>query len=372
MEPPRHIGAERLPALDGLRGVAALLVAAVHFQHFEPWFELPWLGGSGILSEGHLWVDLFFVLSGFVLAHVHADGFRRGPPGWDRVRAFWWARVARVYPLHLAALLLLGGLVAAGFVQPLGRDGRCYGVRELAASLALVHAWGTTDGLCWNVPSWSIGAEATAYALFPWLVPLVAGIRRRWRPLVPVVCIASLSALALANGDGGLNVHHDLGAVRCLPSFVLGIWIFGEKEAGAAWQRAVRGDAGCLSAGAAVVLLMHRGGPDALTVAAMALVVAGLSGNRGIAGRTFGGRAFARLGAVSYAVYMLHWPLLLVADSSLDAWLPAREAPPTRLVQAALYAGFFSVLLAVSTAAHHWLELPARRRLRHGPAASRP
>ena len=372
MGPVRHIGAERLSALDGLRGVAALLVVVVHFQHFNPWFERPWLGGSGILSKAHLAVDLFFVLSGFVLAHVYADTFRRGPLGRDRIWAFWWARFARVYPLHLAVLLLLVGLVAAGFVRPVGHDGRCYDARNLVASLALVHAWGTTYGLCWNVPSWSIGAEATAYALFPWLVPLVAGARRLWRPLVPVACIASLSALALVAGDGGLNLHHDLGAVRCLPSFVLGIWLFLEKEAGAGWQRALQSDAGCLLAGVSVVLLMHFGAPDVPIVAAMALVVAGLSGNPGLPGRVFGGRLFAWLGAISYAVYMLHWPLLLVVVSVLEAWFPAREAPPTEAVQAGLYALFFAALLVVSTAAHHLLELPARRWLRRGRVASRP
>ena len=276
-ETTRRMGTERLSALDGLRGVAALLVVVVRFAHFGPWFEQPRSGGSGLLSKGHLAVDLFFVLSGFVLAHVYAHAFRHGPPDWGGVRAFWWARFARVYPLHLAALLLLVALVAVGFVRPVGHDGHCYDAKNLVASLALVHAWGTTYGLCWNVPSWSIGAEATAYALFPWLVPAVVGVRRRRRALVPVACIASLAALAATAGGGGLNLHHDFGAVRCLPSFVLGIWLFLEKEAGAGWQRAVRGDAGCLLAGASVVLLMHLGAPEVPIVAAMALVVAGLS-----------------------------------------------------------------------------------------------
>lgn len=370
MQATRHTEAERLSALDGLRGIAALLVVVLHFQHFNPWFDLPGLGGSEVLTQSYLWVDLFFVLSGFVLAHVYADGFRRGPPGWGQVRSFWLARFARVYPLHLAALLLLAGLVAVGFIQSLGRDGRCYDAWNLAASLALVHVWDTTYGLCWNVPSWSIGAEAAAYALFPWLIPLVAGARRLWRPSVPIACVASLSVLALTAGGGTLAIHHDMGALRCLPSFVLGIWLCQEKEAGAGWQRAVQSDAGCLWAVAAVALSMHFGVPDVLTVGAMALVVAGLAGNRGAPGRVFGGRPFAWLGAISYAVYMLHWPLLLVLISVLEAWFPARQTPPGEAVQAAMYALFFAVLLAVSAAAHRLLELPARRWLRRGQRAS--
>lgn len=357
---------ERLSALDGLRGIAALLVVVFHFRHFGPWFGLPWVGGSEFLNKGYLWVDLFFVLSGFVLAHVYAHGFRHGLPRWDQVRTFWWARFARVYPLHLAALLLLIGLVAVGFIQPLGHNGRCYDLWNLAASLGLVHVWGLTTGLCWNVPSWSIAAEAAVYALFPWLVPLVMGMPRRWRRLVPVACIAGLVALVVIVGKEGLNIHHTLGALRCLPSFILGLWIFHEKEAGAGWQRAVQTDTGCLLAGVSVILLMHHGAPDILIVTAMALLVAGMAGNQGTFGGMLSAWPFVWLGAISYAVYMLHWPLLLIAASLLELWFPAQEEPFSRPIRAMLYAAYLSVLLAVSTLTYHFLEVPARRRLRQG------
>lgn len=357
---------ERLSPLDGLRGIAALLVVVFHFRHFGPWFGLPWSESSEFLHKGYLWVDLFFVLSGFVLAHVYARGFRRGPPRWDQVRAFWWARFTRVYPLHLAALLLLIGLVAVGLVQPLGHNGRCYDLWNLVASLGLVHVWGVTDGLCWNVPSWSIAAEAAVYAMFPWLVPLLMGMPRRWQRLVPVACIAGLVALVVIVGKEGLNIHHTLGAARCLPSFILGIWIFHEKDAGTRWQRAVQTDTGCVLAGVAVILLMHHGAPDVLIVTAMALLVAGMAGNHGTPGRLLGAPLFVWLGAISYAIYMLHWPLLLVMASLLELWLPGQEEPFSRPLKAMLYAIYFSVLLAVSTATYHFLEVPARRRLRQG------
>jgi len=367
MKPTCDIIAGRMLTLDGLRGMAALLVVIVHFQHFDPWFELPWLGVSDLLIKGYLWVDLFFVLSGFVLAHVHAGSFQHWLPSWERIWTFWWARFARVYPLHFAVLLLLVGLVAVGFIQSASHeDGRCYDPANLATSLGLVHAWGTTNGPCWNVPSWSISAEATAYALFPWLVPLVRGIQQRWRPLVPVGCLALLSALAwgAGSGNGELNFHHNLGTVRCLPSFTLGIWIFLEVKREARWQQVLQSDVGCLLSGTLIILLMHHSAPDVLTVIAMALTVAGMAGNQGIPGRMFSSRPLAWLGTISYAIYMLHWPLLLVTVSLLEVWLPTQENSPTQVVKVTLYAFFFSILLAISTAAYYLLELPTRFWLR--------
>ncbi|WP_162937572.1 acyltransferase family protein [Indioceanicola profundi] len=371
MEPPRQIMADRLAALDGLRGIAALLVALLHFKHFGPWFEVPWLGGTQLIQKGYLWVDLFFVLSGFILAHVHAGEFLDGPVRWNRVRGFWWARFARVYPLHIATLALLIGLVATGMVEGGNRSvGRCYDPGNLAASVVLLNAWGVTDGLCWNVPSWSISAEAAAYALFPWLVPLVMLVPRGWHMVLPAACIGTLTLLAEGLGQGRLNLHHDFGVVRCLPSFILGIWLFREWRSGARWLRLVQTDTGCVLAGATVALLMHHGVHDELTVAAMALLVAGLSGNRGSAGRVFGSRPLVWLGSISYAAYMLHWPLLLVMWALLQAWFPGQESSPGYLAEIALYAVFFTLLLAVSAASYRLVEVPARHWLRtHRPGA---
>ncbi|MFM2041443.1 MAG: hypothetical protein RLY86_19 [Pseudomonadota bacterium] len=374
--------AERLPTLDALRGIAALAIVIYHFQHFGPWFDLSWLGGTGLLHRSYLWVDLFFILSGYVLAHVYAGriGTAAGPDGRDRrraIQAFWVARIAKLYPLHLTALLMIAALAASGLVEgddP--REGRCYGGGNLVASLLLVQAWGTTGGLCWNVPSWSISAEMGAYFLFPLLLPLVRRLERPLFLLLPLPLIGLLVWLVEGPGGGRLSLHYDFGMVRCLPSFILGLWLQrlcggqgagpgARPGAGAGPIRCLTGDGGCLAVLAALLVSLHVQAHDALSVAVMGVLVGCVAVNRGRVRRLSATRLPLWLGAISYAVYLLHWPLLLATHGLLGHLFPDQAGwPPGRGSEMGLYAAYLTLLLALATLCHHRLEGPARRWLR--------
>src|SRR5258708_36506153 len=94
---------DQLSSLTPLRGVAALWVVIFHFCWHIPTIHPERY--TGAVYKGYLAVDVFFVLSGFVITHVYKDGFARRVTAW-RYRNFLKARVARLYPLHLTALLL--------------------------------------------------------------------------------------------------------------------------------------------------------------------------------------------------------------------------------------------------------------------------
>src|SRR5215472_15992241 len=83
-----------LPSLTGLRGVAAVVVVLYHAQILRTGVRV----GSGI-ARGYLAVDLFFLLSGFVLAHVYGARIAASP--WREIGPFFWARFAKIYPIHL-------------------------------------------------------------------------------------------------------------------------------------------------------------------------------------------------------------------------------------------------------------------------------
>ncbi|MBO9579439.1 MAG: acyltransferase [Sphingobium sp.] len=97
-----------------LRGIAALLVVIYHMQ-FGTDVRLFW--EVDFFRRGYLWVDLFFILSGFVISYTAKLGNHR----WPEIKAFWQARFARIYPLHFFALTVLVGVIA---VETLG--GRCW------------------------------------------------------------------------------------------------------------------------------------------------------------------------------------------------------------------------------------------------------
>ena len=168
-----------LLALTSIRGIAAWWVVLFHMRLLL----VPWLpvGAIRVLDHGNLAVDLFFVLSGFVIALNYGE---RLAGDWRATGDFLFRRFARIYPLHLLILggfaLYAGGAILFGSATLAGQDPGYF-----LASLFLVQNWGFTDALRWNVPAWSISTEALAYLLFPVLVRLLPAIRRSSRRCAP-------------------------------------------------------------------------------------------------------------------------------------------------------------------------------------------
>lgn len=155
----------RIADLTCCRAVFALWVYLYHldlqlrpgagFGPFEP-----------LVRRGYLGVDGFFVLSGSVLALAHPELV----PAWPQLREFWLKRLRRIYPVHLAMIVLLIVLLGGGalaHVYPRNPDR--FGLGELARHLLLVHGWGASDRWAWNYPSWSISTEWAGYLAFPML-----------------------------------------------------------------------------------------------------------------------------------------------------------------------------------------------------------
>jgi peptidoglycan/LPS O-acetylase OafA/YrhL len=122
-----------------------------------------------VIWQGHLAVDFFFLLSGFILAYTYvtAEGRLRGTR-----REFWVARIARIYPVYLLGLLL-------GLYPNLASGVHLRGlVFSAGAHIFLIHAW-LPSTLAWNRPSWSLSVGALFYAVLPLILPRVEGWRRR-------------------------------------------------------------------------------------------------------------------------------------------------------------------------------------------------
>src|SRR5262245_48711911 len=180
-------GKVQLPALTGLRAFAALLVLCLHAVENFP----NRLADNALVGHGYLGVDLFFILSGFIIAHVYLHELvpLRAQP----LRVFLWHRFIRLFPAHATVLLALVALVAAAqaagvtFHEPQG-----WNWRDLPWHFLMVHAWGVTDVAGWNSPSWSISAEWFAYLLFPGVAAAALALPRR--AVLPLAFAALLSA----------------------------------------------------------------------------------------------------------------------------------------------------------------------------------
>ncbi|MFT3905565.1 MAG: acyltransferase [Steroidobacteraceae bacterium] len=351
---------KEIRALTGLRGIAALIVFLTHTRDT--------LAGRGLqidvpallerlVFRGGPQVDIFFVLSGFILTLIYRDNFR------DCVTASSWIefqqrRLARIYPLHLFMLLLvlafvmLARLTGAYVINGLDR----FTLSSLPAHLLLVHAWGFLPGNgTWNPPSWSISIEFLAYLLFPFFLHFVTGFATR-RALAFFFMVVAAGLLANWATPWGLTGF--AGIARGLSEFALGcatVYLMAGRLA--TFLRGTLGGIAALSLLAAAFSLT----PDigfAIGLAAAPLLLA-LTGDS-LVSAFFGNRVIYFLGEISYSVYMAHFLF-----SSIAYRLISIQWMQTGTVQLLLgLTGIVAFVLLVSTATYYGIERPGRDLLR--------
>jgi peptidoglycan/LPS O-acetylase OafA/YrhL len=296
-------------AIDGLRSLAVLYVIVFHaswWSHLAP---------TQLFRNGYLAVELFFPISGFVIAAVYSEAITDGAS----YARFMVKRFFRIYPLHLAVLAAFVALELARVVLAAARGGVTgappfTGERSLdllVQQVFLVHAW-KFDGLFgWNAPSWSISTEFLAYILFGAVAVAAAPLRRFLHPVVGFALAGVLYAGMLAQW-GTLNAPAPV--VRCLAGFVLGAAVFGVARRTQLSQRFAQLAAGTRNAVelavalATLAALATLSGIYAAAVVvplfAVAIFLAQVQG--GPVSRLLATRPFAFLGRISYSLYMVH------------------------------------------------------------------
>ena len=337
-----------LPALTGVRGVAAWFVVLYHIRGAAGGQLPEWL--IAILAKGYLAVDLFFMLSGFVLWLNYSNKLRQG--GFAAAPQFLARRIARIWPLHL--LILAGAVAFAAILQASGRPNPAqFPWTELPLHILLIQNWGLTSALGWNDPAWSISCELAAYLLFP-LLALVADWRRLSDGVLAGIVVATAIGLHWLMRDQP-NLGSDIprfGLARALAEFLIGTLVCALWSS---WREQPRRP---LLASIAVSLLssaalLTGAMPETLAVpflfAALLLALALAPAN------PLGSRPLHYLGEISYATYLLHFLLFILFKLLFVSDASAVPLPLLGLFLALTFAG--SVLL------HHFVESPAQRAL---------
>ncbi len=348
--PSTPVNQRRISALTGLRGIAAVWVVLYHLTS----------GGFPVIDQGYLGVDVFFILSGYVLCYVYAPKFKYDFSFYFRFLA---VRLARIYPLHAFTLAFLGVLVLM-FPQHADRyslaDQR-WGGESFIASLFLVQNWGHFLPTCWNTPAWSLSAEWFAYLAFPGFLLFTQWPRSPKGPLV-LVCLlfAAYNVLLLVRSDP-IDVHGTPGMLRMTVEFAAGCLLYRACEIGLPRLPAV------FDAGAAVCLLLTFLFPrlNAFALLGFALMVLLAGQQRGPLASFLSLSQIVYLGEISYSVYLIHWPLI-----QLSNWFFFDSALKLIGAKAAVQASILGVIFVLSVVSHRWIELPARawgRRLARSP-----
>ena len=340
-----------LRPLTALRFMAALWVV---FYTFWPNLDVGFL--PNLAAKGYLGVELFFVLSGFILSHVYLHAFAEKRFSY---RGFLWARIARVYPLHLFTLLGVMALGLGAVAVGMSIDDSVLSWKTLPAHLLMLHAWGLAGEAGWNHPSWSISAEWFAYLAFP-LFALAAWPLRK-RPWVAtagaaVFLMGLYAAFERLAGFPLTEATFRWGALRIVPCFAYGCALY------LVYRRAPLPRAGLLALSAAVVMVGSASvlAWDAVTVLAAGLLILALASIPHDRAGWLSSRPAVYLGETSYSVYMVCAPWQILA---VNLAARATGAEDKRL-HVLVWLGIILGLIAAAAATYHLIERPARQALR--------
>jgi peptidoglycan/LPS O-acetylase OafA/YrhL len=363
----------RFRALDGWRGICALLVAA---HHLEVHGFLYW---QPLVRNAWLFVDFFFVLSGFVIAHAYGETLSNGAG----FRVFVIRRFGRLWPLHAAVLV---ALVAIEFSHLVLQHGHPIAGEHVAftfsrspfailTNLFLVQALGFHPFDTWNGPAWSISGEFCTYLVFAALCAIVP--KRPQRLLASLALAFAAVAILVGFSDYGMRETFRWALPRCIFGFFLGTLTY------EAWRRgAMKRVAGTWLEAAAVAFVVafvtYVPGHAALEYLApplFCLVVLVFAGDSGLFSRLLAMRATAALGRWSYSIYMVHTLILVagfsaarMAELQFDVhWLSrlpngeAAVAAHGAVVTLVLYFAYLAIVIGSAAFTWRFVELPGQR-----------
>jgi peptidoglycan/LPS O-acetylase OafA/YrhL len=314
---------------------------------------------------GWVAVDLFFILSGYVMCYVHLEDFKR--LSWSSSWHFWQLRLARIYPAHLVMTLAwLPVFLVAAIVFPATLT---TSVREqfsgaaLLSSLTLTNGWGLPHSQGWNGVSWSVGSEWFAYLTFPVLATLFNRIRtiRAALLLAASSMIVPFALAILINGGGKFSLPWSWTIVRVETEFILGaaIYLINRRAIQRHWATSI-----LIASGIAIFIIVARDAPGleiGALIVCFALLIACLAKSPRIGELTLGSRSLVFLGKISYSIYLSHY-LVVVVLRHLSERIVRGAA--SHLESSLMLVAYLATIVVVGYCLFTAVEDPARRILR--------
>jgi peptidoglycan/LPS O-acetylase OafA/YrhL len=332
------------PDIDGLRAIAVLSVIGFHVAHH-------------ILPGGFLGVDIFFVISGYLITSIL---WRQVGQGRFSIAGFYDRRVRRIMP---ALLVLLGfsTIVALAILLPADLIGYSKSLLATLLFVANIYFWRDTDYFARAAEdkpllhTWSLGVEEQFYIFFPLLLYLLRKLPNR----AVMAVLAGIAAVSFVGNAGALYIGGDSPAFFLLPtrawelSFgaVLALLPYSDRPA----RRRAETVLGLLGLVLILIALVHPQLPlTAFPVATPAVVGATLiiwagMGRTCAATRLLALRPLVFVGLISYSLYLWHWPIIVFAQYYLIRELTWQE--DLLLI---------SLMIAVAAASWRFIEQPFR------------
>jgi peptidoglycan/LPS O-acetylase OafA/YrhL len=333
--------AKHFGALDLYRFIAAFGVAALHFAQMSKYD--PEYGFGYAVGNFALFVDFFFILSGFVIGLTYSDSVSTAAG----IFTFLRRRIARIYPLYLLTLLAFMAPALFGF----SRNPDKWTTASILSDVLLVKNWPVPSQLPFNFPAWSISVEWAMYLAFPLIMVLY---RRAGMWALAALIVLGLAGLEYTIYAGLTDIPSwfgNISPIRALPTFCAGILISQTydrvKIKNALWWG--------LSSFLLAILLMMLHANNYLAVSVV-FVATFLTANAYVSApkTVLDHPVFLTLGDASYSVYMWH---AFFFTAFLDfLWPRISTGQPTLWYGAIVALG----LVMFSVASYRLFERPAR------------
>jgi peptidoglycan/LPS O-acetylase OafA/YrhL len=369
---------EHIRSLTSLRGIAAVAIVVLHFSYYT----LPSMGKilstyTHFFQNAYLWVDFFFILSGFIMTHVYLDRFKSGV-SFVEYRSYLFARFARIYPLHLFTLFLL---VSLEFFKLFGLNISAFTHKfnptALFANLALLQAF---DLNCpplfwcdtyWNEPAWSISVEFVVYCIFPLLLLALTIIQPKFESIVYIITLIAIFFLIKVT-RGSLDSIIGIPAIaRCSLECILGILTYRVYRRGnyrKYWNLNLLGIGSLIWIG----LILHHGSDRFRSLADWSilpgfsvLILAVAVNNSGSIARLLDSRLLLYLGTISYSIYLVHWPISELLNTVWRSEFNLPFGSGFNDLQASIaLCGFIFTTIFTASLTCQFIEIPTRNYLK--------
>ena len=369
--------ANYLSSLSSLRGLAAILVIFFHINiicfALAPWDSFL----DHFIQKGYLWVDFFFLLSGFIMMHVYSESFGKSIK--ENFKKFMRSRFARIYPLHLFSFLCMVAFYfwyRANFTVSPDDYTSTFNMHAIWTNLLLIHSMDLHNSLSWDSASWSISVEWWMYVLFPFLLIPFRRISD-WKKififfgiiggyLFIIYYLHPLSVATSGNIDPAtkniLDVTYDYGFVRCFFGFLFGMLLYELYRVG--WgRRHLNKNIVWLMAMSGIIIAMTISVPDFIPITIFAVIILVSVYAEGVGKHILNLKPLIYLGDISYSLYLMHLPIMFFLINYLKRFPQINLDDPvwkTAWLYALIYV---AIVIFVSTLTYYFIEVPMRQKI---------
>lgn len=338
----------RFKAVDTFRGMAAIMVILFHMQHLNLFV------GNNFIEKSDIFVDFFFVLSGFVITHSNYERIIN----FKSILPFVVRRFKRLYPLHLFTLLLVLSFevfryfinhYVTALTNPVFAEDK--NLLSFIANLTLTQSLGLFNQVTWNGPSWSISVEFYTYIL--WAFMLVIFRKNLW-----VILSISFGFIAwfIVVHNGSIIYTYDYGFIRCFYSFLIGMLAYQVSTRFIINFDFIKGSV-IESFILACLLLIIPSFTHSQSWAMpflFAFVIIIFAKESGIISQILNKNRFSFLGKLSYSYYLNHTVVLAIMDLLIFKLI---KLPHSTTGELTYVIGSLSIIHVLSVFTHRYIEL---------------